>query len=828
LGEDRLFRAVPTGDGMATTNFFISYTGADDGWAQWIAWQLEAAGYTATIQAWDSRPGNDFIAWMDQQLRDAERILVVLSPAYEQATSFTVPEWTAGIGRDPTGKLGVLVPVRVADFTPGGLFRTRGWIDLAGKERQAARAVLLAGVRQERMKPTQEPPFPVQQPPEPSFPGPAAARPLVWQVPVARNPAFTGRVRLLDRLGRELSDTQQRPARVAVTGLGGVGKTALAVEYATRHRQDYQVVWWVQAGQPATIRGDLASLAAALGLEEAANPDQGVVVGAVHGWLAQHPGWLLVFDNAEDADNVAPFLPTQGEGQVMITSRNPVWRRHTTATVPVEVLARAEAVRLVLGRTGQTDRTAAKALAAALGDLPLALEQACAYVEAEQIPLGVYLELLREDAGELFATGRPPDYEHTVATTWARSFAALAERNPAAHELLRLLAFLGPDRIPRSLLAEGPYLLPGPLAELGGAELDRALGALGRYSLAKRSEDLLSVHRLVQTVVREDLDPDGQRHWAGAAVRLVAAAFPPQSYDVRNWPTCEQLLAHALAAAEHAEQLAIVPWETSSLLIRIAGYFRDRVQFRATRATLERALALREAAYGADAPETGSIINNLGYLLLELGDVAGARANCERALQITEATYGPDHHDVATCVNNLGGVLEEQGDLAGACANYERALRIDEAIYGPDHHNVAIAITNLGLVLLKLGDLAGARTNLERALRIDEAAYGSDHPRVATCVNNLGGVLWEQGDLAAARANFERALRIDEAAYGSDHPRVANRLRNLGGVLRDQGDLAAARANLERALRVFTAVHGPDHPDTQAAADDLRALDGRQ
>jgi hypothetical protein len=215
---------------MATTNFFISYTGADDAWAQWIAWQLEAAGYTTTVQAWDSRAGNDFVAWMDQQVRDAERILVVLSPAYEQATSFTVPEWTAGIGRDPTGKLGVLLPVRVADFTPGGLFRTRSWVDLAGKDRQAAQAVLLAGVRQERMKPTQEPPFPGEEPPEPAFPGPTEPAGRVWNVLVARNPAFTGRARLLDRLRRELRDARHQPARVAVSGLGGVGKTQLVVE----------------------------------------------------------------------------------------------------------------------------------------------------------------------------------------------------------------------------------------------------------------------------------------------------------------------------------------------------------------------------------------------------------------------------------------------------------------------------------------------------------------------------------------------------------------------------------------------------------------------
>jgi tetratricopeptide (TPR) repeat protein len=505
-------------------------------------------------------------------------------------------------------------------------------------------------------------------------------------------------------------------------------------------------------------------------------------VASVRGWLARHPGWLLVFDNADQPDAVAPWLPVEGAGGVVITSRDPVWRRHTTATLSVEVLARAEAVRFVYQRTGQRDRAAARALAEALGDLPLALEQACAYAEAEQLPLVAYLQLLQEDAGELFAAGRPPDYQHTVATTWARSFAALAERNPAAHELLRLLAFLGPDSIPRDLLVTGTALLSTPLAELNGGEVDKAIGALGRYSLAKRSDDLVSVHRLVQAVVRDDLDMDGQRSWAADALRLVTAAFPSESYDVRNWPACERLLAHALATAEHAERLHVEPDQTRSLLIHTAGYFRDRVQFPATRTALERALVITEAAHGPDSAEAGAIINNLGYLLLELGDLAVARAHIERALGITEAADGPDHTNVGACVNALGRVLRELGDLKGAKANFERALGIAEAAHGPNHPVVAIDVNNLGSVLKDLGDLTGAKTNFERALQIDEAVYGPNHPTVARDVNNVGHVLQGLGDLAGAKTNFERALRIFEAAYGPDHQntrRVADNLREL-------------------------------------------------
>jgi tetratricopeptide (TPR) repeat protein len=814
---------------VANSSFFVSYTGADDAWAQWISWQLEAAGYTTTIQAWDSRPGNDFVAWMDQRLRAADRVLVVLSPAYEQATSFTVPEWTAAIGRDPTGRLGVLLPVRVVDFTPGGLFGVRGWVDLAGKDRQAAQAVLLAGVRKERMKPAQEPPFPGERPPEPGFPGPTEPE-RVWNVPFDRNPAFTGRRGLLARLHQDLTKRGEGPVRVVVTGLGGVGKTALAVQYAHQRREQYRVVWWVRAEQPETLAADLAGLAGALGLPEADAREQPLMLAAVNRWLASHDGWLLVFDNAEPTQQTTGLLP-DGPGRLLVTSRDVAWRRQVRAVVPVEVLARAESVRLLGRRSGDDDQAAAAQVAEALGDLPLGLEQAGAYCEGEQLPLASYLELLRTNAAELFTAGRPVDYTHTVATTWTLGLDRAAGRSAAAPELLRLLAFLGPDELPWELLApalaEQPGL-PGLLGGLGVGGLDRAVGALARFSLLKRSGGELVVHRLVQQVVRDGLALEQQRAFAGAAVGLLGAVFPYQSERPQTWPTCQRLLPHALVATAHAEQLQTAAEDTGMLLNEVGVYFRGRAQFATAQATFERALRIDEAAYGPDHPRVATDVNNLGGVLRELGDLAGARAHYERALRIDEAAYGPDHPRVATDVNNLGNVLRELGDLAGARAHYERALRIDEAAYGPDHPRVAIRVNNLGGVLYDLGDLAGARAHYERALRIDEAAYGPDHPDVATLVNNLGNVLRELGDLAGARAHFERALRIDEAALGAEHPSVATDVNNLGNVLQDLGDLAGARAHIERALRILEASLGADHPSTRTVAGNLAQLQDRQ
>jgi len=825
---------------MANSSFFVSYTAADKSWAQWIAWHLEQVGYTTQIQAWDSRPGMNFLAWMSHAAATAERTLVVLSPAYEQAAGFTVPEWTAALHKDPSGTKGLLVPIRVADFTPAGLLGPLSWIDLVGLDEEQAEAALLEGVRRERLKPATPPQFPGDRAAKPTFPGAAASPALpvaevvtAWNVPVERNRVFTGRPLLLGRLRKALTQAPVvgESVRVALIGMGGVGKTAVAVEYAYTHRQEYAVVWWVRAEQPESLAADLAALAGPLGLPEAGVRGQPVVLAAVQRWLATHDRWLVIFDNAEPTPQVTSLFP-DGDGRLLVTSRDPAWHRLMSGVVAVEVWERDESVRFLKRRTGDRDNAAAGQLAEALGDLPLALEQAGAYCEAEQLPLAAYLDLLAADARELLASGKPLDYTDTVATTWTLGLSKAERRSPHAPDLLRLLAYLGPEEIPWGLLAPalaGQPGLPGSLGTLGTAELDRAVGALARFSLVKRTGGELAVHRLIQQVVRGGLAPEQQRAVAAAAIALLRAVFPDDSDWVHTWPTCQQLLSHALVAAGHAEQLEATAQDTAGLLNQVGLYFQGRAQFTTAQATYERALRITETALGPEHAETATVLNHIGNVLQERGNLAGAQACHQRALRIDQAAYGSDHPSVARDVNNLGSVLQDQGDLAAAKANYEQALRIDQAALGPDHPSVAIRVNNLGTVLRKLGDLAGAKACFEQALRIDEAAYGPDHPAVSIRTTNLAQVLRQLGDLAGAQANFERSLRIAEAALGPNHPTVAIRVNNLGRVLSEPSDLAGSRANLQRALRFLKAAYGPDHPITRSIASNLARLkDGHQ
>lgn len=798
-------------------DFFISYRGADKNWAEWIAWQLEESGYWVDIQAWDFRPGHDFIAEMNRASNEAHRTIAVLTPAYFES-QFTESEWTTAF------KKGNLLPVRVVDFAVEGLLSARVHIDLAGKNETEAKEALLNGVRDKRRKPTTEPPFPqssigermiVEQP---RFP---RALPPIWNIPHQQNPNFIGRDSLLDQIHRTLT-SENAAALTAIHGLGGVGKTQLASEYAYAHAHEYETVWWIRSEEPATLAGDYALLADRLDLPKKHEREQPVIVDAVRDWLNHHSSWLLIFDNATRAEDLRDYLPQSRRGHVLITSRDPNWGR-VARSLEVELLDRADAVRFVLQRTGQDDEASARALATELGDLPLALEQAGAYIETRMKPLAEYLRLFQSRNTELLRRGKPADYPATVATTWEISFQQAQKESPAAGGLLNLCAFMAPDDIPLDMLRDAADHLPEVLARVVADEIafDDIIAGLRRYSLVERTGDSLKIHRLVQKVARDRLEEAARIEFAKSAVSIVSDVFPNESDDVRVWPTCARLLPHALSATEYAEGLNCAPQPTARLLNLVGLYSRGQAQYDEARIAFERALRIDEGAFDSDHPDLARDLSNLGSVLQDVGDLVVARECFERALRIDEEVFDLDHPDVARDVNNLGSLLQDIGDLLGARECFERALRIDETIFGAEHPTVAIHVNNIGLVLKDIGELASARLCFERALRIDEAAFGFDHPKVAVVVNNLGLVLEELDDLPNARMCFERALRIDTAAFGPDHPEVATDVNNLGGVLRDLGDLRGARQCYERALRIDEVAFGRDHPNVSISINNL-------
>jgi hypothetical protein len=681
-------------------DFFVSYTGADRAWAEWIAWQLEQAGYQVIIQAWDFEPGDNFVVRMRDALDQADRTLTLVSAAY-LVSPYCTDEWTGAFLHDPDGR-NRLLQVRIEDCELPRLLRTQIYIDLVGLPRQQAKAQLLAGVNRGRRKPATEPPFPHDSAGKtgPRFPGHAIE---ITNLP-ARNPDFSGRSTLL----RELHETLMAGGASAVVqaatvhGLGGVGKTQLALEYAHRHATDYDVIWWVPAEQPLAIPGLLAGLARRLGVPEQA--DQGELLASLWDALRPRDRWLLVYDNAEGPRELAPYRPPAGSGRVLVTSRTPTWERGT-ATVRLDVLDRDEAVAFLRLRTGSSDTTNVAEVAEALGNLPLALEQAAAYMDETHTTPADYLALYREHGAELLALGKPLSTEQTVATTWQVSLNQV-RTTPAAQDLLRLSAFLAPDNIPRTLLSQHAKALPRRLRKTVRRPLayNQAISVLARYSLATVAADTLTVHRLVQTVVRANLGRDDRR-WVVAAVRLITAAFPLRSNEVSNWSTCAPLLPHALAVVDHGQRLNVEADGWLFLLNQAAHYLWSRGQYRQAVVLLKQAFVGNRRVVGEDHPNTLNAMNSLGVALADLGDLQAARDLHEQTLAARRRVLGEDHPNTLTSMNGLALALADLGDLQAARDLYEQILGVCRRVFGEDHPDTRSSMDNLAKVRRKLSEL---------------------------------------------------------------------------------------------------------------------------
>ncbi|HET9255791.1 MAG TPA: FxSxx-COOH system tetratricopeptide repeat protein [Pseudonocardiaceae bacterium] len=805
------------GEGVAW-DFFVSYTQADRAWAEWIAWLLEEDGYRVLVQAWDMVAGSNWISRMNQGVARAARTVAVLSPDY-LSSMYGTAEWQAAWAEDPQGRRRALITVRVRGDWPPGLLAGVVGIDLVGLSEAAARRRLredIAAAVRDRAKPGSAPPFPLRAvPAEPWFPG---ALPEVFTVP-GRNPNFTGRAAELGTIWTHLG----AGTPMTVHGLGGVGKTQTVIEYAHQHAAAYNLVWWINAEQPTLITSQLAALAGPLGLLP--DPDPDTAARAVRAELRRRRGWLLIFDNAEDIDHIRGVLPG-GAGHVVITTRRGGFG-YLGPVLDLDVLPRSESVTLLRRRAPALTDEQANALAELLGDLPLALEQVAAYLDQTQLPPADYLHLFTTRAADMYSRGRVIDHQHTIATLWSLSLDQLRTTQPAAVQLLRLCAYLAPEPIPLDLFTGHTEYLPAPLDHVASDPLALAetVGALLDYSLAGRTDAGLLLHRLVQAVIRqpERAQPEDP---LPIVLGLLRVDLPEEIWTApQNWPRWRQLLPHVLTAtAHHDEASPTIAIPTSWLLDRAASYQRTHGQPASARLLLERALRIRETAYGPDHPHVAASLNQLAWTLRDLGEPATARPLCERALRIRETAYGPDHPHVAASLNTLSEVLRDLGEPATARPLHERALRIRETAHGPDHPDVAASLNNLALALRDLGEPATARPLLERALHLDETAYGPDHPEVAADLNHLAMALRDLGEPATARALLERALHINETVHGPDHPIVATTLNHLASALCDLGEPATARALLERALRIDETAYGPDHPASVRVRQALRQL----
>ncbi len=669
--------------------------------------------------------------------------------------------------------------------------------------------------------------------------GTTLGEPVVWNVPYPRNTYFEGREEILKQLETALASGTPAALTQAIAGLGGVGKTQTAVEYAYRHRDQYRAVLWVRADTETSLASGYRELAEVLGLPERVESDSNKVTAAVRRWLGREPGYLLILDNADDPALVKPYLPPDPKGHVLLTSRAHNFDvLGVRKPIEVPVMTPAEAMEFLLKRTSRegpldpAEQGAAQTLASELGYLPLALEQAAAYMVEHEEPFSVYLTAYRDMRLKLLDKMRPVtgEYIETVRTTWKRSFDAVAKASPASIALLRQSAFFAPDAIPYDLIVEGASELGEPLASAltsppGGAHaLNQILTPLARHSLVRRDPEArtYSVNRLVQAVLLDELTDVTRKEPAARAVKALNRAFPDGEYA--SWPWCERLVPHAQSARGWIESEDLRIPEAARLLNQAGLYLLHRARYAEAEPLFLKALAIREQVLDPDHPATALSLNNLAWLLLAQGRFGEAEPLARQALAIYEASLGRDHPSTAKSLHNLAWLLRAQGRFGEAEPLHRRALAILEQILGPDHPDTATSLYNLAVVFKDQGRNAEAEPLLRRALAIFEAALGPDHPSTAASFNYLARLFQAQGRLGEAEPLFRRALAIYEASLGPDHPQTATSLNNLAAVLKDQGRFGEAEPLTRRALAIYEASLGPDHPDTATGLNTLAVI----
>ena len=645
---------------------------------------------------------------------------------------------------------------------------------------------------------------------------------------VPRPVFLAGREGLLAELDARLAGGPGRPGpRVAVLcGLGGAGKTSVAIEYAHRHLAEVAVCWQFPAEDPAVLAAEFGVLAAQLGAREVVDPRD--PVASVHAVLArQQAGWLVVFDNTPDRAAVERFVPPAGPGRVLITTQNQHWPLGQALDVPV--LDLEVAADFLVKRTGDPDRASARELADRLGGLPLALEQAAAYMQATGTTLARYLPLFRARQADLLARGQASGHPADVAVTLGLALSRLAEDAPSAAGLVRLLAFMAPEPVPLNLLltderAAG-LLGPEAAAEVGPLLGDPvaagdAMAALRRYSLVTPAGDgLVLVHRLVQAITRAQLTAEEAGQWRQAAAALVELAVPADPELPAAWPVGAVLLPHVRAVLDL----------TGGGMWQIARYLGFSGSYPAAR-DLSRQIAdahAEDAAYGPEHPDTLAAHRNLAGWTGRAGDAAGARDQFAALLPLHERVLSPEHPDTLVVRHELAVWTGEAGDAAGASGQLAILLPMSERVLGREHPRTLHARGNLARWTGEAGNAAGARDQLAALLPIGERVLGPDHPRTLSARADLAAWTGAAGDAAGARDQLAALLPTSEYVLGPKHPDTLITRNQLARWTGEAGDAAGASDQLAILLPMSERVLGREHPDTLTARHNLARWTGR-
>jgi len=815
---------------MSTHEVFISSALADESYRRQLETHLSALKEQGLISLWHDgqiQPGTDTAKTVDVYLAKARIILLLISADFLASESCS-HQMKQALKRHQAGTARVIpIVVRPCDWKrlPIGKLQAlpvdgnpiSEWASV-----DKAWTQVVVDLRQM-----------IEDVSQSSASAPSTILPPIWNIPYPRNPVFTGREEILKRIQTQLQvgEATALSQAQAISGLGGIGKTQVAVEYAYQHRDEYQAVFWVLSDTRESLASGYIALAKLLDLLKKDAQDQQIIIEAVKMWLQTHRSWLLILDNADELAIVREFVPPVFGGHILLTTRAQSMGQ-LAKRIEVETMSQDVGALFLLRRVGlvaenasldtapSDDTTTAREICEELGGLPLALDQAGAYIEETACGLKDYQHLYHVRRSDLLKKrgGLIEDHREGVSTTWSLSFKRVEEKNPAAADLLCFCAFVHPDAIPEEMITEGVSYLGPRLQEVVSDPLllNEAIAALLAYSLVRRNEETktLSIHRLVQAVLKDAMDTETRRVWAQRTVRAINVVFPETEFAI--WQQAERYFPHALVCVEMREQEPLPPLDLATLLFRVGWYLRERARYSEAEVFLEDALSIREHHLEPEHLDIAQNCNNLAILYCMQGKYGKAEPLYQRALQIWERQSGPERYRMAHALGNLAGLYALQGKCEKAEAFYECALPILEEQLGPEHDGVLAMLGDLASLYHKQGKHEKAELLYQRVLAVwEQRNWEPEHFFMAWVLADLGDLYNERGKYREAEQSYQHALLIFKRQWGSDHPNTAFCFHKLGGFFSERGRYTEAELLLQRALTIRQQALGLSHPDTQ-------------
>ena len=893
-------------------DFFVSFANADKIWAEWITWQLKSAHILAKIPNVDLQAEQNFAQTLPAILSDYKRILVILSLDYLSLLKKQL-DWVLLLQQEAqkADGLALLVQVRECHDDLYSLFGDIPSINLVGLNELEAHALLLGKAHQETDAPTMPLSFDILQDEtvrrhfqrrlnefqqrERAAEQTNTYVPNLDNLPYSQNPLFIDREDIFGQLEHtffnETVAASSQP--IALCGLAGIGKTQIALTYAHRNAQKYRHIFWINARE--SLVADFVKIAKTLKLPERNRGNQATIVTAVKYWLQTNGEWLLVLDDVELLEEVNDVIPLNFGGHILLTTQ--LQSLGTIAQyIPVGKLSAKEAATFLLLRIHAIDkdtrfedipeqqRTYAKEITRQMDGLPLAIDQAGAYIEETHGDLSTYnayyaqhlLDVLRNRGNS------PVSHTDSVIATWTISFERLAKTQPAACQLLCFCAFLAINQIPEEIITHIQIEPKSPLSPLSTLAqnpfvLDRAINELRKYSLISRNPrtKMLHMHGLVQSVIRRALEEHRKdivasdiepQLWIQTVIRAVSRVFPEAIYE--NWEDCERYVASAIACANLIEQWqATSPnfekleelTEAARLLHEAGTYLFDGTQYIQAERLYTLALEIRKKLSNPD--ELAASYNDLGWLHRTLSKYESAFSLFDKAWEIrrehssvalpqtlndlawlyyNEGKYveaedfnqraldirlirDDDKAGLATSLNNLAWIQYVLGKYEKAENNYLEALAIRRDIRG-NHPYTATILDNLALLYQKRDRYTEAETFFREALEIRSQALGENHPDVAHSLNGLGFLYFQLGNYELAADYYTHALHIHQRAWTIPHPHVAHILTNQAQLAYAQGHYSEAEQLFEQARSIRIERNEMQHPEVARILSSLARL----